>query len=362
MIKKPLEGFQVLEYGESALSAICSLMLSDFGAAVIKIEDCTSINNINIERSSYVAQNHGKKISGINPFSPNDRISFYELIKNSDAIITDHMNLVNTPELNYETLKSINEKLVYTFISGYGMTGSFSNRLFSDQTIQAESGIMSITGEEYSDPVLCGAPIAQHLGASIGCIGTLMAVIEAEKKGHGRFVDVSAMDSLLFGLENQFSMYLKTDRIPLPIGNNYHLSAPVGVFPCKDGELTISVATHSQWIAFAETLKHTEWLSDPRFATVQDRIKNYPELNELVTEAFASYTYDELIIALQNRHCIYGRVNSIADVVTHPQVQHRQTFVSAKYEDGVIYTVPATPIRMNGMTHETTYLVPSNKG
>lgn len=356
MIRKPLDGIRVLELGCSALSAACGLILSDFGAEVIKIEASSQTRPT---RSAYAAQNRGKKNMNLDPNQPEQLLLFKDLVKHSDALITDELRWLQHPGLSYESLKQENPRLVYTLISGYGATGPCADRPAADQSIQAESGIMSITGEENSAPVLCGAPIADYLGAMMGCIGTLMAVTAAQKSGKGRFVDVSSMDTLLFGLENQFSMYLKTGSIPGPIGNNYHLSAPVGVFPCKDGALTISVATHTQWIAFAEALNHTEWLEDPRFATVQDRIRNYLVLNEEVKDVFTGYTYNELIKTLQSRHCIYGQVNNFADVTAHPQVVYRQSFVSAAYADGDTYTVPAVPVRMNDMNHETYYLVPS---
>lgn len=354
-MRKPLNGIRILEFGESASAAVCNLMLSDFGAEVIKLLHSPQIS---AERSSYAAQNRGKKSVVLDLSVPDNIPVFQSLVKSSDAIVTDSANLAPESGMTYHTLKELNPRIVYTSISGYGTSGPYAHRPASDQAIQAESGMMSITGEEDSDPVVCGAPISDYLGSYAGCIGTLMAVIGAQKTGCGRFIDVSAMDTMIFCIENLFSIHLKTGFVPAPFGNNYHLTAPVGVFPCKDGALNISVTTDTQWQAFAEALGHEEWLNDPRFSTLQDRVQNYLEINKVVESAFAEYTLKELITRLQSRRCVYGQVNDLHDVFIHPQVPHRQTFVSAAYPDGDSYAVPSPPIRMQDVKHELHYQVP----
>lgn len=350
MMKKPLEGIQILELDSSVPAAVCGLILSDFGADVIIPEAPYMYET---ESSSRAALRRGKKALDFktSPELSNckDLSFFYNLVRDSDAVIA---GIKSVP---YDTLKEWNPALVYTMISGYGQDGPYGGRPCSEQTIQAESGIMSITGEENSDPVVCGGAIADYISGFMGCIGTLMAVLDAQRSGKGRFVDVSAMGSLLFGLENQFSSYLCTGHIPAPIGNNYRLSAPVGVFPCKDGALTISVATDSQWRAFAETLGHEEWLNNPLYSTVQNRIRNYTVLNQEVTQVFADFTYEELVTRLQSRHCIYGHVNNLSHVMDHPQVKHRHTFITVEDENGDCYTVPAVPIRMDSVDCKTEY-------
>lgn len=348
-MNKPLDGLRFLDFGTSALAAVCCRMLGAFGAEIIKVE---ADSNIAVSRSSYAAQNAGK-MRILLDFSQAENIPYiYDLLSCSNGIITDNPDFINSPDFCYDALKARFPSIVYTCVTPYGTDGPFSARTASDQTVQAESGIMSITGEEHGTPVVCGAPIADYLGSSLGCIGTLMAIADAVRTGNGRFVDVSALDSLIFGLENQFSVYLHTGQVPGPIGNNYRLSAPVGVFPCKDGALTISVATQTQWHAFAEALEHTEWLENPLFATIQNRIHNYREVSKAVREAFSLLTYHDLTARLQSRHCIYGRINTLEDVLRHPQTTANHTFTTAAYPDGDTYTVPAVPVRMDGVEPE----------
>ena len=151
--------------------------------------------------------------------------------------------------LDEEALQAVSPDLVHTRISGYGGFGPYADRLWSEAVIQAESGFVSTTGMEGGDPVRSGGDMATALGGLMGCIAMLMGLLGRYKAAgsRAREIDVSLMDSVLFGLENQFSLYLKSGVIPRPKGNNYALSAPVGNFRCKDGEeIMISVATEAQ--------------------------------------------------------------------------------------------------------------------
>lgn len=340
----PLKGMQVVDLGKTTPNAICSLMLADFGAEVVQvIWDDTPYQ----ERVQFASQNRGKSLFRLHADSETEYGRMRRLLASCDAVILDDPAVVSDNNFGYEAVRAKNSKVVYTVISGFGIGGPYGARSVNDEAIQAESGVMSITGEEGGKPLLCGGRIADHLSAYMGCIGTLMAVLDAMRTGNGRLVDVSSMDTLMFGLENQFSVYLKNGIVPEPIGNNYRLSAPVGVFPCKDGEMVISVATDSQWRAFSETLGHLEWICDPAYQTVQKRIANYKKVNSMVEEVFAGYTSEELMQKLQNRHCIYGRINTFLDVVSHPQVRYRQLFTDAVFSDGECYQVVHTPIRLN---------------
>ena len=172
-----------------------------------------------------------------------------------------------------------------------------------------------------------------------------MALIDAQRTGKGRKVDVSMMDSVLYGLENQFSLYLKSGKVPVPMGNHYALSAPVGDFLCRDGKkLMISVATDTQWRNFAEVLGHLEWLENPDFRNVSARLKHYQSLGAAVAGAFMEYSSDELMELLQTRSCIYGRINDFEDVVRHPQAAARGMFVKVTAPDGASFMAPGNPL------------------
>ena len=145
---------------------------------------------------------------------------------------------------------------------------------------------MATTGPEHGEPVRSGSDFATFAAAANACIGTLMALIDAQRTGRGRRIDVSMMDSILYGFENQFSVYLKSGLIPERLGNHYALSAPVGDFMCKDGKkIMISVATGVQWENFADVMGHPEWLENPDYRNVSARLKNHCQLEKEVSAA-----------------------------------------------------------------------------
>ena len=190
----------------------------------------------------------------------------------------------------------------------------------------------------------------------MGCIGTLMAMLEAQRTGHGRRVDVSMMDSMIFCLENAMSVYLRDGKIPEPTGNGYASSAPIGTFKCKDGvPLMISVSTDSLWQSFCRAVDKPEWAADESLATMTQRANRRKEVDAMVAEVFTHYTADEMAEKLQAVKMVYGKVNDFEAVANHPQVKHRQTMVRATYTNGVSFQVPGNPIVMSGMERQTEY-------
>lgn len=363
-MSKPLEGLRILDFTQFMSGPMCTLLLSDFGAEVIKIEnpplgDVTRYGTIVEDGASshFATRNRGKKSIVMNMKDESHKKMFLELVKQADAVIENYKpGTLEKFGVGYDVLEQVNPRIVLTSISGYGQTGPYASHAAFDQTVQAESGIMSITGFPGQEPVKCGAPIADYCGGLMGCIGTLMAMMEAQRTGHGRRVDVSMMDSMIFCLENAMSSYLKDGKIPQQTGNGYASSAPIGAFQCKDGvPLMISVSTDSLWQSFCKALDQPEWAADPSLATMTQRAERREEVDAMVAEIFRQYTADELADKLQAVKMVYGKVNNFEAVANHPQVQHRQTMVQATYPNGVSFKVPGNPILMSGMERQTEY-------
>ena len=363
-MSKPLEGLRILDFTQFMSGPMCTLLLSDFGAEVSKIEnpplgDVTRYGTIVEDGASshFATRNRGKKSIVMNMKDESHKKMFLELVKQADAVIENYKpGTLEKFGVGYDVLEQVNPRIVLTSISGYGQTGPYASHAAFDQTVQAESGIMSITGFPGQDPVKCGAPIADYCGGLMGCIGTLMAMMEAQRTGHGRRVDVSMMDSMIFCLENAMSSYLKDGKIPQQTGNGYASSAPIGAFQCKDGvPLMISVSTDSLWQSFCKALDQPEWAADPSLATMTQRAERREEVDAMVAEVFSRYTADELAEKLQAVKMVYGKVNNFEAEANHPQVQHRQTMVQATYPNGVSFKVPGNPILMSGMERQTEY-------
>lgn len=363
-MSKPLEGVRILDFTQFMSGPMCTLLLSDFGAEVIKIEnpptgDSTRYGPVidNEATSHFATRNRGKKSILLNMKNPEHVELFLKLVPTADAVIDNYKpGTLAKFGITYDKLREINPRIVYTSISGYGQEGPYADHAAFDQTVQAESGVMSITGEKGGTPVKCGGSIADYCGGLMGCIGTLMGIIDAQKTGQGRRIDVSMMDSLVFLLENVFSSYMRTGVVPKPMGNGYNTSAPIGAYPCKDGKsLMVTVGTDAQWKTFCEVLNQPQWLANPDYATMTGRAAHADEIDAEVTRVFSQYTSDELADLLQSRKCVYGRINDFSDVEKHPQVAFRKTIVNANYANGVSFRVPDNPILMSGMDRQTEY-------
>lgn len=363
-MSKPLEGFRILDFSQFMSGPMCTLLLSDFGAEVIKIEnppigDNTRYGNIidHDVSSHFATRNRGKKSIVLNMKDEAHKKLFLELVKTADAVIENYKpGTMEKFGINYEVLKEINPGIVFTSISGYGQDGPYASHAAFDQTVQAESGMMSITGPEGGEPVKSGGSIADYSGGLMACIGTLMGILEAQKTGHGRRVDVSMMDSLIFCLENQFSSYLMTGKVPKPMGNSYASSAPIGAYKCKDGKsLMITVGTDAQWKTFCEALNQPQWYANEGWATMTQRAADYKAIDAEVNRVFSQYDSEEVADMLFKGKCVYGKINDFEAVANHPQVQYRKTIVNANYANGVTFRVPGNPILMSDLEREMDY-------
>lgn len=361
---KPLEGIRILDFTQFFSGPICTLLLGDYGAEVIKLEnppagDSTRYGNVMVNQGSshYATRNRGKKSVAINMKDEEQKNLFLKLVEKADAVVENFKpGTMEKFGVTYEVLEKINPKIVYTRISGYGQEGPFASHAAYDATVQAESGVMSITGQPGGRPTKCGGSIADYCGGLMACIGTLIGIVDAQRSGHGRMIDVSMMDSLLLLQENMLSSYLLTKKIPKPNGNRYPAASPIGDYMCADGvPIMLNIATDAQFKAFAEVLEQPQWLDNPHFASMSDRANHYEEVEAEVNRVFAGLSSVEVAERLQSRKLVYGSINNYESVVNHPQVKFRETFVDAVYPDGTKFSVPGNPLIMSGMEREKSY-------
>lgn len=358
---KPLAGMKILDMTQFVSGSMCTLLLCDYGAEVIKIEKPQTQNSAmtEAEKCARATFHRGKKSIILNMEEEKDKTVFWDLCKNVDALIENFRpGTMERWGITYDTLKKVNPSIVYTSISGYGQDGPYAGRGASDAVIQAESGIMSITGPRGKEPVKCGADVSSYMSAMMGCIGTMMGVIGAKRTGEGRRVDISMMDTTMMCLENQLAVYMRDGIVPKPMGNSYDLFAPVGLYHSRDKkEFMLSVGTDGQWRALCEALGKAEWVEDPRYVTNMRRVANLQELDRELRLEFEKYDREELSKKLQSRHCVYGNINDFEGVAKHPQIAERNMIFRASYPDGSTYLVPGNPIQMSGMERQTEYTV-----
>lgn len=354
-----LRKLRILEIGHLESAGIAGMILSDLGMEVIRVDTPLSAEPEVVQSSEDAVTfglaaggdricDRGKKRVFLDLRNREHRELFVKILASCNGLLDGCGSRVLADlGLGGKKLRALLPGLVYTQVSGYGSFGPYRNRLWSEAAIQAESGFVSTTGLEGDDPVRCGGDIATALGGLMTCIAMLMGLVGRQKspQPQGRQIDVSLMDTLLFGLENQFSLYLKSGIVPKPKGNHYALSAPVGNFICKDGkEIMISVATESQWQAFAQALGREDWLMRLEFSNVSQRIIHYKLLGRELSAEFIRHTQKEVMELLQSRKCVYGCINDFPAVIMHRQVVLHKLFGKIVGSDSAVFFAPTSPV------------------
>ena len=357
-MSRPLEGVRVLDFTQFFAGPYCTLMLEDMGAEVIKLENPpagdasrASANVENGASTNYSTKNRGKKTVLMNLKDEKQKALFLKMVKDADVVVENYKpGTMEKFGITYDLLKSINPRIVYTSISGFGQDGPFRDHTALDGVIQAIGGVMSITGEVGGSPLRCGVAIGDAAGGLFGAIATVGALYGVKATGEGRRIDISMLDAMVSMEENLISRYCQSGVIPKPLGNDLQTAVPFGTFVCKDQQTVyICVATDKQWKSFCEMLGREEWSQDPRFETKVLRVKHRADLNTLVqTELQEKWTMKELCDAMLVRKLPYGEINNFEQVVNHPQVQHRNMLVNVTYPNGAAFKVPGNPLKMSG--------------
>ena len=319
-------------------------MLADLGAEVIKVErpgagDDTRAwgppflkdkNGENSKESGYyLGVNRGKKSITIDISKPRGQDIIKALAKDADIILENYkVGTLGRYQLDYDSIRKINEKIIYCSITGFGQTGPKSHQLAYDFLIQAMGGLMSVTGEKDQNPgggpQKVGIPIIDLITGSYATIGILAALASREVTGQGEYIDMSMLDVQVGLLSNQAMNYLMTGKTPLRNGNAHPNIQPQDVFKCSDGQIVLAVGNDSQFEKLCEALELTELCHDQRFKTNAQRIKNLLELRSLLDQAFIKNSRSYWTQKLQESEVPCGPINSIAEALNDPQIVHRQ--------------------------------------
>jgi crotonobetainyl-CoA:carnitine CoA-transferase CaiB-like acyl-CoA transferase len=336
---QPLAGVRVLEFGQAVSSPMCTMLLGDLGADVIKIEpphgDAARGYGppfVAGESPYFLSVNRNKRSAVINLKHPEGAAIVRRLAEEADIIVTNFRpGVMDRLGLGEESLREVNPGLVFCQVSGYGPRGKYATQASYDQVAQGMSGLMSVTGTPESGPVRVGVAIGDVLASMFAAYGVLGAYVGRLKSGRGQRVDTSLLGAIIGILTYQTGSFLADGISPGLAGNDHPVASPYGAFRTADGMINISVASEPVWRRLAETLGHPEWVADARFLTNADRVSNRPEINALVSEALAAKTTNEWVDLLNEAGVACGPIWSIgeslqSDVVAElgiiQQVQH----------------------------------------
>ena len=357
----PLEGITVLDASRVLSGPFCTMQLGDLGADVIKIErpgtgdqtrGWTPPTYGDSDASAYyLSINRNKRSMTLNLGSEDGREVFRDIACEADVVVENfRVGKMEEWGLGYEDLREENSELVYCKISGYGESGPQKHRPAYDLIMQAEGGMMSITGEEDSEPVRVGVAIAD-IGAGMYATQAILASLfrrEFADAGGDR-IEVSLFDTMVAWQTYMASYYFATGDPPERMGSRHPTISPYQAFPTTDDYVVVACASENIWPRFCRALDREDLTDDERFATNEDRVTNREALEEILTAEIREYTTDDIVTLLQDHDVPATPVNDMADVFSHPQVQARNMCREIEHPTVGAVEMPGTPMNFAGM-------------
>lgn len=322
----PLWRICVLDLTHARAGPTCSRQLSDWGARVIRIEvpaDDEEDFAAGARHSSDFQNLHRNKLGlTLNLKAPEGLAIFKDMVEQADVVIENFRPAVkHRLGIDYETLKTINPRLVYASLSGFGQTGPYVNRPGVDQIMQGMGGLMSVTGLRGQGPVRVGIPICDLTAGIFLAYGVMIALYEREHSGEGQWVSTSLLQSIMQMLDFQATRWTMDGVVPPQEGNDHPTGVPTSVFKTKDGHINIAAAGDTIYRRLAEALGKPEWMTDDRFSSAERRRANRAATNGAITEVVQTRTSAEWVEILNKAGVPCGPIYSIDQTFNDPQVQ-----------------------------------------
>ena len=352
----PLSGMVILDLTQILAGPMCTMVLADMGADVIKVEKPNGGDDnrrmgppfVKDWSAGFLAANRNKRSLVIDLRQEAGRAVFMRLVEGTDAVIENFRpGVMDRLGLGYGELAGINPRLVYCSISGFGGTGPYANRGGFDLVAQGVSGLMSITGHPGMPPAKVGVPITDLTAGLFAANGVQAAYIHALKTGQGQQVDTSLMEAGIAYTVWESSVYFADGEIPGPLGSAHRVSAPYQALRTKDGYLNIGAATQPTWEQLCRAIGQEELIEDPRFRIPGDRKARESELAALLEETFLKETTNHWLEKLEQAGVVAGPIYNMEQVYQDPQVLAREMLVDIEDPDiGTIRNI-GLPVKLS---------------
>jgi crotonobetainyl-CoA:carnitine CoA-transferase CaiB-like acyl-CoA transferase len=351
----PLSDIRVIEFCHVAAGPFCGMLLADLGAEVIKVEppggdmlrQWPPITEGYSE--NFASLNRNKRSAVLDLKDPRGRDIAIELVLTADILIENNRaGVMDRRGLGYEALNALHPKLVYCSISAFGQTGPRAHEGGFDVTVQAMSGIMSVTGEESGGPVKCGVPVSDFTVGLYAACAALALVRTASATGQGGFIDVPMFGASLAIAALQTSEYFGGGRNPRKLGSAHPRNAPYQAFRCGDGHIVIAAGNDKLWRDVCAIVGLGDLVDDPRFATTTLRARNQVVLAEAIESRLASADPEEILRRLVEAGVPCSPINGYAEALADRQVVHAGWVEPLNLPGGATTRTVGTPIRING--------------
>lgn len=351
----PLQGIRVVEFCQVLAGPFAGCLLADMGADVIKVESpegdlMRQWPPILDGYSQYFASvNRNKRSVALDLKSEEGRAAARQLALTADILLENFRpGTMAKFGLDYENLSAVRPPLVYCSVSAFGQSGPRAKEGGFDMTVQAMSGVMSVTGDKDGRPAKCGIPIADFSAGLYAAFSAAAALHKARSTGQGDYVDISMLGSML-GIANlQTSELFGTGRDPVRLGSAHPMNAPYAAFCCRDGYFALAAGTNKLWEAACEAIDRPDLTKDERFSSPSLRAKHQDALRELLEAEFVKYDASDLLGRMNVRGVPCGPLYNYSQVLADPQVAHMQWVENMTLPNGVSTRTVISPQQVSG--------------
>jgi len=350
-LPQALADIKVLDFSHALAGPYCTLLLADSGAQIYKLEP-KHLGDMGRgwgppfsgdQASFFLGLNRGKFGISIDLKHPEGVQICKQLAAQMDVLIENFRpGTMDRLGLGYDALKTVNPKLIYCSISGYGQDGPSRDEAAMDLVVQASSGLLSITGTEDGEVTRCGYGVSDITAGMFAVIGILTALHNRHRTNEGQFIDVSMFDSMISAMCSNYSSFLGDGRVPGTMGTRYPTVVPYGVYKTKDRPIAIAVGSEKLWTAFRQVL---ELADEAQFQSNALRIQNRDALDVILNATFKKKTAAQWIEKLQASGIPSSLVLNFQEVAAHPQSQFRRMFPTLHHPTAGTHQVPGPPIK-----------------
>ena len=358
----PLQGLLVLDLTRVLVGPYCTMVLSDLGARVIKVEapevgdDSRSFGPFIEDQSAYfMSLNRGKESIALNLKNSEDKKIFEKILAKADILVENFKpGTLEKWGYGWNDVKDKYPKLIYASASGFGQTGPMNTLPAYDMVVQGMGGLMSVTGQPNSEPTRVGTSIGDITAGLFTAIGINAALYDRQKTGKGMQIDVSMLDCQIAILENAIARYLSKGEIPKPMGSRHPSIAPFEAFKTKNSYIIIAAGNDKLFDGMCQTLGISECVQDQRFKDNNTRNKHINDLKIIIEDKLKYKTTEEWVKLFTDKSIPCGPINNIKEAVENPQIQFRNMIVSAEHNKIGTFKMAGNPIKMSAYKDEKT--------
>lgn len=352
-----LEGLRVLDLTRILAGPLCTQLLGDMGADVIKVEPPGSGDDTRTwgppfaggESAYFLSVNRNKRSLTLNMASRAGQEILGELVKRSDVLVENFkLGTLEKWGVTDAWLERNAPRVIRCSITGYGSSGPQAGLPGYDFILQAESGLMSICGEPEGVPTKYGVAIVDVVTGLYACNAILAALAARARTGRGQRVEVCLYDSGIAMLVNVASNYLVSGKDARRYGNGHPSIVPYTTYPTADGMIAVAVGNDAQFARFAETVGHPEWAREERFATNPARVINRETLDALIAEALKTERTAAWIERLRAAGVPCGPIHTVAQALEHPHTLAREMVRTIEHPTAGALRMVGIPLRLNG--------------